>query len=146
MNAVNAILAGIIPPGLYRLPLQRPAAAILDAFDSVGWRAFYLDGQAIHDKPTFLAAAATAMHFPAYFGHNWDAFEECLTDLAWAPAPGYVVLYDHAVNLAVNNPAVWETVYAIFDAAVAHWLAHDTPFYVLVRNAGPALQTFTTLP
>lgn len=146
MNAVNAILTGVITPGIYRLPLHRPATALLDAFTAAGWRAFYLDGQAIHDKPSFLSGAAAAMHFPAYFGHNWDAFEECVTDLSWAPAPGYVLLYDHAVNLAVYDPAVWETVYALFDAAVAQWAARDIPFYLLVRNVGPAPQPITTLP
>jgi hypothetical protein len=32
----------------------------------------------------------------AYFGHNWDALHDCLTDLAWLPAPGYTLLFTDA--------------------------------------------------
>lgn len=30
--------------------------------------------------------------FPDYFGHNYPALEECLTDLDWLPAPGYLTV------------------------------------------------------
>jgi len=34
------------------------------------------------------------MHFPDYFGSNWDALDECLADLDWLDLPGYVLLID----------------------------------------------------
>ncbi|MEH2455353.1 barstar family protein [Nostoc sp.] len=30
---------------------------------------------------TFLSKSAEAMQFPTYFGANWDAFDEFITDL-----------------------------------------------------------------
>jgi RNAse (barnase) inhibitor barstar len=34
---------------------------------------------------------AAALQFPAYFGENWDALDECLTDLSWLPAQRYLI-------------------------------------------------------
>ncbi|MEH2414393.1 MAG: barstar family protein [Nostoc sp.] len=48
-----------------------------------GTKVFYLDGKKINSKETFLSKAAEAMQFPTYFGVNWDAFDECITDLTW---------------------------------------------------------------
>jgi hypothetical protein len=90
---INAILAETLPPGIYSLGSRARAGTIAQVVERHGWRCFYLDGRQIGDKATFLAASAQAMRFPSYFGHNWDAFEECLTDLVWAPASGYVLLY-----------------------------------------------------
>ena len=41
-------------------------------------KVFYLDGKRINIKEIFLDKAAEAMQFPAYFGNNWDAFDECI--------------------------------------------------------------------
>jgi RNAse (barnase) inhibitor barstar len=44
-------------------------------------RLVQLDGSLIDDKATFLAAVAEALAFPAYFGMNWDALNDCLRDV-----------------------------------------------------------------
>ena len=31
-----------------------------------------------------------ALGFPDWYGHNWDALADCLTDLSWMAADGYV--------------------------------------------------------
>jgi RNAse (barnase) inhibitor barstar len=42
---------------------------------------------------------AAAWQFPYYFGENWDALEECLTDLEWLPASAYLLLVTHAAHV-----------------------------------------------
>ena len=39
----------------------------------------------IRSKRKLLAIYADKLRFPNYFGWNWDAFEECLSDLSWLP-------------------------------------------------------------
>lgn len=31
---------------------------------------------------------AAALQFPAYFGENWNAFDECISDMDWLPLVG----------------------------------------------------------
>ena len=129
---LNQLLSGA-PPAIYRLRSRARPTTIAQALTRPGWRCFYLDGRAIDGKAAFLAAAAQAMQFPSYFGHNWDAFEECINDLAWAPAHGYALLYDHSARFARAAPAEWHTARAILEDAVARWHASGTPLYVLLR-------------
>ena len=37
-------------------------------------------------KDAILAALSRSLGFPDWFGGNWDALEDCLTDLSWRPA------------------------------------------------------------
>lgn len=136
MDELEKLLAGTIPPDLYRL-MSRAAAETIETQAAVhGWRCFTLNGDTIDSKVTFLKACAAAMNFPDYFGRNWDAFEECLNDLAWAPAPGYLLLYDNVENFARNAPDDWETAHSILADAVKNWQKVGIPFTVLIRKTG----------
>ncbi len=134
MNAIDLLLTGHTTPGLYRLLHRGNTAAIGAIVATHGWRFFHLDGRHARDKATFLAAAAAAMAFPAYFGHNWDAFEECVNDLSWAPASGYVLLYDHLWWLACDSAPAWQSACAILQEASRNWSKEGIPFYTLVRG------------
>lgn len=46
---------------------------------------------------------SAALQFPSYFGYNWAAFDECLGDLMWLPATGYVLLITDASQLLVQG-------------------------------------------
>jgi hypothetical protein len=50
-------------------------------------------------KAELLDFLAKAFPLPAYFGHNWDALEECLLDLDWLTDP-QVALIHHDIPLA----------------------------------------------
>jgi hypothetical protein len=138
MSRIVALLLGNYPPGTYRLASRASASTIARAVEQHGWKFFFVDGRSITDKSSFLASVEVALRFPSYFGHNWDALEECLTDLYWAPAPGYVLLYDHAGRFAAAQPGQWAIARDILTSAVAYWSQRATPMYVLLRGAGHA--------
>ncbi len=95
---------------------------------------FYLDGQEIYNKEIFLRKTAEAMKFPAYFGFNWDAFEECITDLTWCPAKEYVLIYERPDVFAHTDPSQWQIAIEILHSAEEYWGATDTPLNVFLLN------------
>jgi hypothetical protein len=141
MHSLNSIFSGSVPPGVYHLNSRARPAAIFSRAAAHGWLGFFLDGSHITDKASFLQACAEAMHFPPYFGQNWDAFEDSLTDLAWAPAAGYLLLYDHVSRFAATHPGEWQTALDILFDAVPYWQSNGIPFYVLLRGAGGLTRT-----
>lgn len=48
------------------------------------------------DKATLMRNIAAALQFPDWFGANWDALEDCLSDLSWLSASGYLLLIEDA--------------------------------------------------
>lgn len=58
-----------------------------------------LDGRRLGDKATLLAEVGRVLDFPDYYGGNWDALEECLSDLSWHAGP-LRLLITHADALA----------------------------------------------
>jgi len=47
----------------------------------------------IENKAELLAHLARAVPLPDYFGQNWDALEECLTDLGWLDRPKLILIH-----------------------------------------------------
>jgi len=85
------------------------------------------------DKATLLERTATALYFPTWFGHNWDAWFDCLTDLAWiARAPGYLVLLPHARGLHESAPEVLDTALSIAEDVARVWAGRGIFFSVYV--------------
>lgn len=84
---------------------------------------------------------AKALDFPDYFGHNWDALEECLADLEWLPAKGYVLLITDAEAVIPNDEEEYETFLEILDDAGEAWSKGQTtngqsaPFHVFFAVA-----------
>ncbi|WP_433330889.1 barstar family protein [Spirillospora sp. CA-294931] len=134
MDALTDLLEGRRKPGVYQVPSLNSKE---DLAAKAGWRVFRLDGRIAADKDAFLRLAADAFDFPEWFGANWDALEDCLTDLAWAPADrGYLVLYEGWAALADNDQASFRTVLDVFAEAVEKWRDTGTPMAVLLSSYG----------
>lgn len=63
-----------------------------------------LDG--VSGKPALMARFAGALGFPAWFGENWDALEDCLADLSWREAEGHVLAIEGADALPPEESGV----------------------------------------
>ena len=136
MSKLETVLHQQIAPGVYRFPSQAALSTLQAEAEEQGWQLFHLDGTTIHDKASFLAAAKTAFGMPGYVGNNWDAFEEAINDLGWAPATGYAVVYDDAANLDEHDPAALAAAVDILATAAGNWQTEGKPFFTLLRGAG----------
>jgi RNAse (barnase) inhibitor barstar len=82
-----------------------------------------LDGRVLADKDALLAALGWALEFPDYYGLNWDALEECLTDMSWRAGP--IALHiEHADALASE---LLHRVMEIFADAAETWREAGRP-------------------
>jgi hypothetical protein len=63
-----------------------------------------LPGERLRTLDALLAEFARTWVFPAYFGHNVSALEDCLLDLAWLPARGYLCVITGAGQLLGDAP------------------------------------------
>jgi hypothetical protein len=86
------------------------------------------------DKVQLLKNLAVALGFPDWFGHNWDALEDCLMDLSWREAPAHVLLIEEAKpgdDLGV--------LIDILRSSAESWAARGKPFFAIFVDPGHAL-------
>ena len=120
------------PSGLYQLTGDWRSRSIDRLCRLKRVRLFRIDGARVHSKGRFLAVAADAMGFPEWFGGNWDAFHDCVTDLAWEPASAYVVLLGGMQRFATHALRDFYIALTILEEAAQYWSDTGVPFHVLV--------------
>ena len=64
-------------------------------------------------KPALLRALADTLGFPPYFGHNWDALHDVLTDPSWLPPGGFVLRLAGWGRFAAAHPDDAATLVAV---------------------------------
>jgi hypothetical protein len=138
-DRIGSLLAGLTAPGIYRTAGRTSSVVLAQRARLCAWRFFHLDGRRIASKDDFLRDCAAAMQFPATFGHNWDALEDSLRDLSWAPTEkGYLLLLDGAGHFALSAPDDFAVALDILHSAVAFWQPTPTPLAVVLRGLGKA--------
>lgn len=121
--------------GVFFLPRHAAPREVLAAAKRAKFAFFHIEGRNIARKEQLLNHVATALHFPSHFGDNWDALEDCLADMDWVDAPGYVIYYDHIDGLLAAHPDQFETFVEICRDAVGSWKADGTPMVFLLSGA-----------
>jgi hypothetical protein len=136
-----AVIGDHTRSGVYYLP-RSSATDLFAAAQARHLALFRVELGGIDNKEGFLAAVARTLGFPAWFGDNWDALEDCLTDLSWiADVKGYVVLLDNADRFSTTDEPGFLTALSIFRSAADYWSEHGLPFWALatMRSAGVAM-------
>jgi RNAse (barnase) inhibitor barstar len=94
---------------------------------------------AARDKNAFMNAMATALQFPDYFGHNWDAFYDCLLDLQHGHFAGTLLVLRDTSAFARAEPEEFAAAMAAVDDAAESWKTEDKALIAVVELESPAL-------
>jgi RNAse (barnase) inhibitor barstar len=121
--------------GVWFLPRPLEAKSLQAAAKRAGYAFFHLDGKNIERKEQLLNHVATVLQFPNHFGSNWDALEECLTDLEWVDGDGYLIYFDHIDGLLAAHPDQFATFVEIVRDAVESWKEDGEAMVVLLSGA-----------
>ena len=91
--SLTAHLQSIKPPWTVLLVLKAGQRAESVVKIPEGFLFKVIRGKKCRTATGLFAEVAEVLEFPDYLGHNWDALEECLADLEWLPAKGYVLVF-----------------------------------------------------
>ncbi|MFJ9417383.1 MULTISPECIES: barstar family protein [unclassified Streptomyces] len=130
-----AVLDGSTPPGVLPWPGDRPLSDALAAARDAGWSTATLDLEGAVDKAEFMDRCARSLRLPQWFGRNWDALADCLTDLSWCPADGGRLLaLTGWQGYAAAVPEDWSVVEGVLADAVGYWRGTDTGLAVIMAR------------
>jgi RNAse (barnase) inhibitor barstar len=100
-----------------------------------------VDMENVISKQAFLSKMAEEFEFPDYFGNNWDALFESLTDLSWMEATGYFIIIKNMKTFEKEFSGHFLTIRRIFEAVVNYWESRQVPFIIILSEINPELNT-----
>jgi len=84
--------------------------------------------QDVTEKVALLRRIAARLGFPAWFGDNWDALEDCLTDLSWREGDGNVLVMEGFQFLSAEDLGV---LIDVMITAAQFWASRGKPFFAV---------------
>ena len=118
--------------GVYRVDPDDPVTLVADA-QRAGLPVVRVDLAGCRSLPALLARIVEAAGLPAHAASSMDALDDALRDLDDAAAPGHVLLFDHADELAREASAVFSELRERLTAVAAQWHGQGVPFFVFLE-------------
>lgn len=102
---------------------------LMDGARVAGWSSAVLDTADGPDKPELMSRLASALSLPDWFGRNWDALADCLTEVG--SPPGVLLVWTGSADLVPSLSGV-------LDDVLRERAEQDRPAPLLVvRTAAP---------
>lgn len=112
MTSLRGLLEEGLRPGVYRWPSAPAVDDVRRDAEAEGFGFVLLDTGEIHDKAGFLDLCATAFDLPRWFGRNWDALADSLSDRSTGSPE--VVLWTGLRNLLEHDHDTVDVALQIF--------------------------------
>ena len=135
---LRALLVDAAQNGAYFVDV-RDREALVEAANELDYAVAPVDFAGCRDKREVLQRFAHALRFPEWFGENWDALADCLGDLSWWPANGYLLLLDHAGAWRATDTVEFAALLDVLDDAAQQWSLQRLPFWALIPLSAEAL-------
>jgi RNAse (barnase) inhibitor barstar len=123
--------------GIFRCHAPLPDCALESALEKL--KVVLVGLVATRDKNAFLNAVAGALEFPEYFGHNWDAFYDCLVDLKTDEGDGTLLVLREASGFARAAPEEFAAAIDTLADAADYWEEENKALLVIVELDVPIL-------
>ena len=127
----EALFADAGKAGVHHLP-HGAIEDLLQGAASAGCLVLRVDLFGARNKDELLTVLGRDLRFPEWFGHNWDALTDCLLDMGWLPASGYVIILDRCDGIHGRAEKDFVTLMQIFQEAADNWREEGIPFWCLV--------------
>jgi hypothetical protein len=119
--------------GVYRTSRVEP---LLDAVRGSRLSFARIGLQKATDKRALLRTIAAELDFPDWFGANWDALEDCLSDLSWREGEGHVLAFEDFHSLPGDELAI---LIDTLSGAAQFWSGRRKPFFAVFIDPKRAL-------
>lgn len=105
--------------------------------DSEGAQVCYIRGKFCGTLDDFFREISAAMRFPSYFGWNWAAFDECITDLEWLSFSKILIILDDFDVIFWNEKSsnrLKDLLIKYLNLAVDYWISKNIPITVYLNQ------------
>ncbi len=118
-------LQDVAKSGVYR------SSSVEPVLDAVRGSKLSFARIALHEttrKRALMQRIAAALGFPDWFGENWDALEDCLTDMSWREAQGHVLVFEGFQFLPADEVGI---LIDVLISAAEFWAGRAKPFFAV---------------
>ncbi len=95
-----------------------------------GYNVIEIDFKTVKTKSEILDLFSNKLRFPSYFGHNWDAFWDCIKDLEWLKEKNTAVLIKDC-NM-IKDEQAYNTLIDLLRDATPYWKKHGVDFVTVI--------------
>ncbi len=117
--------------GVFSLPAH-DIPDLVDVAAASGFPVFRVSLAGCTDSSEVLARLGQQLQFPDWYGQNWDALSDCLTDFSWREAGGYVLICEQLGDFRAAGDDDFDTLIEILSDASASWSVLGIPFWAFL--------------
>ena len=126
--------------GIYYLAATR-RTMIENAARQLRFRHWHLEITPGQMAGAVLEQIGKVLHFPEWYGANFDALHDCLTDPECLPGTGHILTISGCNGLRSRDPEGFATLLEVFKAATDDLRQAGVPLWILLDKPLPGIHS-----